>query len=285
MSIPSSGVPPGDRHLATNFTTQPVDNSKEVSQIDYDRIASKYDQRFTAGTPSGEGQALRNLAREVKTSRVLEVGCGTGHWLQEMASGGPALFGLDLSTGMLHQAKVKKTPVDLIQGYARQLPFQDNSFDLVFCVNAIHHFADPQAFITEAFRSVRLEGALAVVGSGPQEWKSTWYVYRYFEGTYERDLRRFPAWGTVCQWMRAAGFKDLRHAEVEHIAAHKRGREVLDDPYLQKHACSQLALLTDEAYAAGLRRIEEDLAQAERRGETLTFETELTIAMLSGRKT
>jgi hypothetical protein len=84
--------------------------------------------------------------------------------------------------------------------------------------------------------------------------------------------------------MDAVGFKDLELAEVEHIVGHKRGREVLSDPFLQKQACSQLALLTDEAYADGLLRIKEDLTRAERRGETLTFETELTIEMLSGRK-
>ncbi len=60
------------------------------------------------------------------------------------------------------------------------------------------------------------------------------------------------------------------------------GRAVLDDPFLRQGACSQLALLDDEAYAAGLGRIEAALDAAEAAGETLTFRTDLFIAMVVG---
>ena len=73
-------------------------------------------------------------------------------------------------------------------------------------------------------------------------------------------------------------------AEVKHIVGHKRGREFLSDPFLQKQACSRLALVTDEAYVSGLQRIKQDLTHAEGRHNTLTLETELTIRMLSRRK-
>ena len=255
-----------------------------TAPVDYDQIASEYDRRFAADDPAREGQALRNLASTLKPARILEVGCGTGHWLGEVAPVAHCLFGLDLSKGMLRQAKTKQVPAGFVQSAAEQLPFRDSVFDLVFCVHAIHHFTDPQAFVSETCRVIRSGGCLAVIGGNPHNWRESWYVYRYFEGVYERDLLRFPTWDTVSEWMDAVGFEDLELAEVEHIAGHKRGREVLSDPFLQKLACSQLALLTDEAFADGLQRIEEDLTRAERRGETLTFETELTIQMLSGRK-
>jgi SAM-dependent methyltransferase len=255
-----------------------------TTPVDYDQIASGYDRRFTTDAPSGEGQALRNLARTLKPARILEVGCGTGHWLGELAPVAHTLVGLDLSKGMLRQAKTKQVPADFVQSTAKQLPFIDSVFDLVFCVHAIHHFTDSQAFVSETCRVIRSGGCLAVMGGNPHNWRESWYVYRYFEGVYGTDLLRFPTWDTVSEWMDAVGFKDLELAEVEHIVGHKRGREVLSDPFLQKQACSQLALLTDEAYADGLLRIKEDLTRAERRGETLTFETELTIEMLSGRK-
>jgi hypothetical protein len=109
-------------------------------------------------------------------------------------------------------------------------------------------------------------------------------VYDYFEGTYQRDLERFPSWENVCAWMADAGFERVALEGIERICDPKHGRRVLEDPFLQKDACSQLALLTDEAYEAGLRRIEAALEAAEAAGEDLVFRTDLSIAMLTGHK-
>ena len=252
--------------------------------VDYDRIASQYDRRFIAGRPQRKARALLDLARRLNASVALEVGCGTGHWLQELAPAVPALFGLDPSKGMLSQARTKRVPADFVQGYARRLPFRDGTFDLAFCVSALHHFADPRSFVAEALRVIQPEGCLSVMGRSPPTHVDDWYVYRYFEGTYERDVARYPAWETVSEWMAAAGFERTELAEIERITAHRRDRQVLTDPFLQKSACSQLALLTDKAYASGLQRLKQELTRAEESGESLVFQWEVTISMLSGWK-
>jgi hypothetical protein len=82
--------------------------------------------------------------------------------------------------------------------------------------------------------------------------------------------------------MAASGFQQVEWRFVEQIVDYKVGRSVFDDPYLQKEAVSQLALLSDRAYAAGLARIEAALTAAEAAGETLTFPTDLLLAMLAG---
>ncbi|MBS1251635.1 MAG: putative methyltransferase YcgJ [Anaerolineales bacterium] len=249
--------------------------------VDYDQIAPVYDRRFASDEPTGTGEALVALAEELKANRLLEVGCGTGRWLAELQPIVQELYGLDLSAGMLSQARERSMPAKLVRGYARRTPFQNSFFDLAFCVNAIHHFEDPRGFIKEALRVLRPGGALAIVGNDPRGRKDSWYVYHYFEGTWETDLMRFPTWETVSDWMREVGFERLELREVERIHDPKRGREVLDDPFLEKHACSQLALLTDEAYRAGLRRIESALARAEARGEPLVFQVDISIAILT----
>jgi SAM-dependent methyltransferase len=253
-------------------------------RVNYDQIAPTYDRRFVHDRTEGIGQALLDLAQRLNASRILEVGCGTCHWLAQMHRLSSELYGLDLSTGMLNQAQGRRTGIGLVNGYARQLPFESGMFDLVLCVKAIHHFQDSRGFVSETARVLRRGGALAVVGSNPHGRRESWFVYHYFDGVYQTDLMRFPTWKTVREWMFEDGFEDIEWREVERILDPKYGRSVFDDPFLKKNSCSQLALLTDEVYQVGLERIEADLAEAEARGETLVFATDILTAMLAGRK-
>ncbi len=162
--------------------------------VNYDQIAPDYDQRFATDEPLklNRGEALLHLVQTLNAEHILEVGCGTGHWLAKIGSLAQELHGLEPSSGMLKQAQNRNIPLKLSQGYAENLPFTANFFDMVFCVNAIHHFAAPQAFIAEADRVLRPGGVLAVVGMEPHSRKDSWYAYHYFAGTYETDLKRFP---------------------------------------------------------------------------------------------
>jgi ubiquinone/menaquinone biosynthesis C-methylase UbiE len=252
-------------------------------QVDYDRIASSYNIRFADGGLRGVAAALRAVAQGLGTARILEAGCGTGHWLASLDTLTGRLYGLDLSAGMLAQAQRRPERLRLARGRAGQLPFPDASFDLVCCINALHHFQRPRDFVFEARRLLRPGGVLAVAGMDPRRLRDRWYVYDYFEGTYETDLARFPSWGMVLDWLVAAGFERVEWKPVEQILDQKMGRAIFADLFVQKHACSQLALLSDEAYAAGLERIEAALVAAEARGETLTFHTDLLLAMLTSR--
>lgn len=253
-------------------------------QVDYDRIAPSYDRRFVVGSGQrGIAAALLALARAPGVQRVLEVGCGTGHWLAGLQQVAAARCGLDLSGGMLAQARGREERLALVLGRACELPFADACADLVYCVNAIHHFQRPRDFLFNARRLLRPGGTLAVAGMDPRAHRHRWYIYDHFPGTYETDLARFPSWGMVLDWMIEAGFEGIEWRLVERIEAHKVGRGIFSDPFLQKDACSQLALLSDEAYAAGLRRIATAIAESEARGESITFSTDLWQAMLVGR--
>ncbi|MGD9146426.1 MAG: class I SAM-dependent methyltransferase [Anaerolineae bacterium] len=252
-------------------------------QVNYDRIAPSYNRRYASGGQQGVAITLRELARALGAGRILEVGCGTGHWLARLEAVSGQLYGLDLSAGMLAQAQQQEESLALVRGRAGQIPFPDASIDLLCCVNAIHHFQQQSGFVAEARRVLRPGGTLAVIGMDPRAHRHRWYVYEYFAGTYQTDLTRFPSWGTVLDWMVASGFQQVEWRIVEQIRDHKVGRSVFADPYLQKDAVSQLTILSDGAYAAGLACIETALAAAEATGETLTFPTDLLLAMLAGR--
>ncbi len=251
-------------------------------RVNYDTVAPTYNGRYARKGLDGISSALQALAWNVRPERILEVGCGTGHWLEELSPLTRHMHGLDFSSGMLRQARQRSEPFHLTHGRANQLPFANASFDLVFCVNAFHHFDQPAVVIAEARRLLRPGGAFAMIGMDPHGMRDRWYLYDYFPGTRETDLRRFPSGGTVLDWMIAAGFENAEWRLVHQAAHDVRGRDALADHFLQKNGTSQLTLLTDDAYNAGLRRIESAIAEAEAKGQTLTFPVYISFSMITG---
>lgn len=255
--------------------------------LDYDPIAPQYNGRYRANPLAGVEQALVRLGQAIQAESFLEVGCGTGRWLHGLAAHfqKAQLYGLDASQGMLLQAQERHSRLGLVQGKAEQVPLPYQQFDLIFCVNALHHFDDPVGFIQQAQRLLRPAGQLAIIGQVPNDRRNRWYVYDYFEGTFERDLQRFPTWEKVTNWMVTAGFQSVRLEAVEWISDDKVGPAVLEDPFLQKEATSQLALLSDQAYMAGIAKIKAALETAKARGETMRFPAQLRLDMLAGSAT
>jgi SAM-dependent methyltransferase len=221
-------------------------------RVDYDQLASAYDSRYDVGALAGIAKALAEVRSAVGARRVLEVGCGTGRWLGEVNA---FTCGVDASLGMLAQARAKLPHAPLAAAQANALPFRNSSFDLIFSVNAIHHFDDPAAFIRDAAGLLTASGALSIVGIDPRNPPRR-YFYDYFEGTWERDLLRYPAIGDLVNWMLAAGFRRIEYRVADRDNRTFDGEAVFSDPFLRKTSNSMLALLTDAEYERGLRRIE-----------------------------
>lgn len=251
--------------------------------VAYDRVAATYDRRYSVSAWPGVSAALQRLAGEYPGGRLLEVGCGTGHWLEELAPRAARLNGLDLSLGMLLQARARTAAAGLVNARDAALPFPAASIDLAFCVNALHHFPRPADFIAEARRILRPGGTLAVIGMDPHLADTHSYIYDYFPGTRETDLRRYPAVSDLREWMRAAGFTAVESAPAQLIEDALKGEAILTDYWLEKDSTSQLILLSAAEYAAGIARIRAALAAAARRGETPTFAMRQTLMLTLGR--
>jgi len=100
--------------------------------------------------------------------RVLDVGCGTGYLLRELAGRCPQaveLVGVDPAPGMIAAARGAGGDERLrwAEGTAESLPFPDGSFDLVVSTTSFDHWADQQAGLTECARVLRPGGHLMLV--------------------------------------------------------------------------------------------------------------------------
>ena len=72
-----------------------------------------------------------------------------------------SLFISDLSAPMLRQARAK-CDCRLLQNYAERLPFSEASFERVLVVDALHHFRDQRAAISELWRVLKPGGRLVI---------------------------------------------------------------------------------------------------------------------------
>jgi len=91
-----------------------------LKTINYDEIANTYDDRYeSAYKPEGIASKLLDLVKALCAERILEVACGTGHWLKIM-QGEAQVYGIDLSLGMLQKANDRTGSYALINGDVRK---------------------------------------------------------------------------------------------------------------------------------------------------------------------
>lgn len=252
--------------------------------VDYDHIAESYDRRYDLNRLDGVARALEERLAQTGADSILDVGCGTGRWLAELAPSANLAVGLDRSPGMLLRVPVEDGRKALVCGSGDAIPLADSSIDFVFCVNAIHHLEGRSSFVSDAARLLRPRGALAVVGLDPHPEWDRWYLYEYFPEARELDLRRYPSTEQMAEWMRASGLEGVAATVVERIRRRFVGGEILEDYFLQRKASSQLAILSDEAWAQGLQRIRRAIQKGEQEGAPPIFEVDLALVLICGWK-
>jgi ubiquinone/menaquinone biosynthesis C-methylase UbiE len=203
-------------------------------ETDYARIAPRYDQRYRVVDYHGIEEALLAFVEPANEVDVLEVGCGTGHWLRFLGRGRGRRAGIDPSLEMLSRGRGTAIGPLLVGARAEALPWADESFDRLFCINALHHFRNKTRFLTEAHRVLRPGGRLLIVGLDPHSTPLKWWVYDFFEGTLATDQARYPPSGEIRAAMSNAAFVHCTTVPAQRISEDltpSRGR----DPGLSPH--------------------------------------------------
>jgi ubiquinone/menaquinone biosynthesis C-methylase UbiE len=228
-----------------------------TTRVDYDSIAGEYSSRYSLNDYSGVSAALLGFcAAGLAPDRrlALEVGCGTGHWLQAVAECGGRPVGIDVSSKMLAIAQAAAAPL-LARAQAEALPFRSQCVDRIFCINALHHFTDPFAFFVEAQRVLRPGGAVLTVGLDPHAGQDRWWVYDYFPETLIADRKRYLAAPAIRDMMTTVGFERPETREVQHLPRTLRMAEAESAGFLARASRSQFLVISDEEYESGLARI------------------------------
>ena len=101
----------------------------------------------------------------VGTAALLDAGCGTGNLLGLIREQRPcvALHGIDFSEAMLRRAKAKVPEARFIAGDLNAaLPYPDESFDAVTCINVFYSLREPGRTLAELRRILKPGGKLII---------------------------------------------------------------------------------------------------------------------------
>jgi len=157
--------------------TATPDHIKDVNTRYHDAAADEYDAKWGIDFgATGQRQVRLKLAKALggldgrRFPDALEIGSGTGYFSLNLLQMGTIerLTATDISPGMLQRLSTTAGSLGLeaetVATDAEELPFEDESFDLVFGHAVLHHIPDLKRAFAEFLRVLRPGGAIAFCG-------------------------------------------------------------------------------------------------------------------------
>lgn len=151
----------------------------------YDAWAQVYD-RLWRRYMNQTLPVIRRTASVGQNERVLDLACGTGELMHRIArrTAEVDLVGVDLAPAMVERAREKLSGVPAAhprQADSHDLPFADDTFDVILCANTFHYFTHPQVVLAEVRRVLRPDGRLVLL-----DWCRDFWTCRLMDAVLRR---------------------------------------------------------------------------------------------------
>ena len=127
----------------------------------WDLYAPFYKTAMKADSKIYEKMYVR-ISKVIRNKEVLEIATGPGLFAKNIAGSAKRMIATDYSEGMIAQAKKGRYPSNLIfeVADATNLPYEDDSFDVVLIANAHHIIPEPERALSEIDRVLKDKGIL-----------------------------------------------------------------------------------------------------------------------------
>ena len=146
----------------------------QAASSHFDREAAAYEH----------GRRYRRLARPracalgslrlTPTDRLLDVGCGTGEALRELAPQIASATGIDIAPRMIDVARERaqeQANLEFVVADSAHLPFRDGAFTVAFCSFSFHHYPQPALSLREIARVLGGGGRLVLADVSSDDWR------------------------------------------------------------------------------------------------------------------
>ncbi len=222
-------------------------------------VAEKYDDNLKRKQIAIDDALQAYLANyELTEYNVLDVGCGTANYfvvqVEAFKDYNINWYGIDPSEDMLRVAKSKIENVEFRIGFAEDLPFENDYFDLAVTNFAFHHFENKSKALNEIARVLKKDGIFKMRNISPENMKR-WWVYRYFPAAFEEDKKRFWDSDLIAYELDTRGFS----IEISMVYSRIQTQisEILEAA--EKRDTSQLRILPDPYFEQGIGKIKYEL--------------------------
>jgi ubiquinone/menaquinone biosynthesis C-methylase UbiE len=238
---------------------------------------------------------LIDRSRPQPTDRLLDIACGTGAVTRLAAQHvtGGRVVGLDYNAGMLSMARSlrTRTPIEWIEGSALDLPFADNSFDIVLCQLGLQFFPDRPLALREMHRVLAQNGQVALSVYSPIEHTPAAHAFvcalEEYLGPDASKIKRsehlFSDPQEVRMLLSEAGFERLEISTVTKQISFPSSLDYVRFQLLATPMASLLAHRMADEREADIReitsRVQSRLAPEMLRGGRLSFPQEAYVAM------
>lgn len=131
-----------------------------VSAESYDRFMGRFSGPLSAVFADFAGVGSGSVA-EGANRTVLDVGCGPGALTDELVARGATPTAIDPSASFVAAARARHPGVEVLEGVAESLPFDDAAFDAALAQLVVHFMRDPVLGLREMARVTRPGGTVA----------------------------------------------------------------------------------------------------------------------------
>lgn len=225
--------------------------------VKFDRAVEYYDE--TRGFPAGEEKPAAELIARVgdfdASSRIIEIGVGTGRIALPVSRHVGSYFGLDLSRPMMDKLRAKQNgeAIYLTEGDATQLPYADRSFDGAVAVHVFHLIPGWKNSLRELARVLRPDVPLVNCWTWDDEaFRDVWMVWNE---TVQTESRRVGArLQENPNFLEDEGWQPTGEVQSYGYTVNKSAGRFLQ--LLKSRCWSALWSVSDEEMARGLAVIE-----------------------------
>jgi len=195
----------------------------------FDRIASGFDAADFVHRVTFDALLSRLSPVVIKPDYILDLGCATGTGSKQLAKHyrGSRVISLDISSGMLRQAKGKRrlfAKPDALQGDAYRIPIQDHSIDIVFANMLLPWIGDLPACLSEIGRVLQKDGLFAFATFGPDSLSEVREAWRSIDEDWH--VNAYPDMHDIGDVLVRAGLRDPV-LDVDHLTVTYRDTEAL----------------------------------------------------------
>jgi malonyl-CoA O-methyltransferase len=161
------------------LSAQNIFREKKAVAQSFGRAAGSYDQ--VAALQRNSASTLLSVLPQNNDLNVLDIGCGSGLVTETLARQLPdaAVFAIDLSEEMVRYSRktYPEKQIEWLCADAENLPFADQSMDMIFSNLVIQWCENPAALFSEMMRVLKPGGEICIATLGPetlQELRSAW---------------------------------------------------------------------------------------------------------------